>query len=92
MNYDSCLIMQQLGKCNFKINVIPNGFEKYTSFNINSKLIFIDSFQFLSLSFDSLLKNLGKGDFKYLSQEFDSEVLDLVKVALLINLKLAFMK
>ena len=30
------------------------------SFNMNSKLIFIDSFQFLSYSLDSLLKNLGK--------------------------------
>ena len=28
---------------------------------------------------DSLLKNLGNNDFKYLSQEFDSNVLDLVK-------------
>ena len=39
-------------------------------FNINSKLIFIDSFQFLSSSLESLVKNLGKDDFKYLSQEF----------------------
>ena len=28
---------------------------------------------------DSLVKNLGEIDFKHLSQEFDSEVLDLVK-------------
>ena len=39
-------------------------------FNINSKLIFIDSFQFLSSSLESLVKNLGEDDFKYLSQEF----------------------
>ena len=38
-NYDSDLIMQQLGKLNFKINVIPNGREKYIGFSINSKLI-----------------------------------------------------
>ena len=49
------------------------------SFNINNKLVFIDSFQFLSYSLDSLVKNLVKNDFKYLSQEFDSKVLDLVK-------------
>ena len=49
------------------------------SFTINSKLSFIDSFQFLSSSLDSLIKTLGKGDFKYLSQEFDNNVLDLVK-------------
>ena len=69
--------MQELGKFNFKIN-IPNGLEKYLSLNINNKLIFIDSFQFLSSSLHSLVKKFGKNDFKYLSQEFD-KVLDLVK-------------
>ena len=48
------------------------------SFIINSKLGFIDSFQLLSSSLDSLVKNLAKHDFKYLSQEFDNNVLDLV--------------
>ena len=38
-----------------------------------------DSFQYLSSSLDSLFKNLKKDDFKYLSQEFDSNVLDLLK-------------
>ena len=49
------------------------------NFTINNKLSFIDNFQFLSSSLDSLVKNLSKGDFKYLSQEFDNNVLDLVK-------------
>ena len=49
------------------------------SFSINNKLSLIDTFQFLSYSLDSLVKNLGKDDFKYLSQEFDNNVLDLVK-------------
>ena len=48
--------MQELGKFNVKINVIPNGLEKYMSFNINNKLNFIDRFQFLSSSIDSLVK------------------------------------
>ena len=78
-NYDSHLIMQELGKFNFKINVIPTILERCMSFNISNKSIFIDSFQFLSSSLDSLVKNLGKNDFKYLRQEFDSNVLDLVK-------------
>ena len=56
--------MQELGKFNLKINVIPNG---------------LHSFQFLSSSLDSLVKNLAKDDFKYLSQEFDNKVVDLVK-------------
>ena len=49
------------------------------SFTINNKVSFIDSLQFLSSSWDSLVKNLGKDDFKYLSQQFDNNVLDLVK-------------
>ena len=49
------------------------------SFTINNKLSFIDSFKFISSSLDSLVKNLSKDDFKYLSQEFDNNVLDLVK-------------
>ena len=74
-NYDSHFIMQELGKFIFKIYVIPNGLEKYMSFNNNNKSIFIDSFQFLSSSIDSLAKNLDKNDFKYLSQELDSKIL-----------------
>ena len=48
-------------------------------FTINKKSRFIDSFQFLGSSLDNLVKNLSKDDFKYLSQEFDNKVLDLVK-------------
>ena len=40
------------------------------SFTINNKSRFIDSFQFVSSTLDSLVKNLNKDDFKYLSQEF----------------------
>ena len=78
-NYDSHLIMQELIKFDLKINVVPNGLEKYMSFRINNKLSFIDSFQLLSSSLESLVKNLAKDDFKYLSQEFDNNKLDLVK-------------
>ena len=49
------------------------------TFNIINKIIFIDSFQFLSSSLERLVKILGKNDFKYLSQDLDSKVLDLVK-------------
>ena len=57
-NYDSHLIIQELGKFNLKINALPNGLEKYMSFTINNKLSFIDSFQFLSSSLDSLVEFL----------------------------------
>ena len=39
----------------------------------------LDSFQFLSSFLDSLVKNLGKDNFKYLSQEFPNDVLNLVE-------------
>ena len=71
--------MQGLAKFNVKIIVIINGLEKYMSFTINNKLSFIVSFQFLSSSLDSLVKNLSKANFKYLSQKFDKKILDLVK-------------
>ena len=54
--YDSLLIMQELVKLNLKTNVIPKRLEEYMSFNINSKLGFIDNFQFLRSSLDILVK------------------------------------
>ena len=57
--------MQKLGKFNLKINVLPNGLEKYMRFTIDNKLCFIDSFQFVSSSLDSLVKNFNKDEFKY---------------------------
>ena len=48
------------------------------SFTITNKLSFIDSFQFLSYSLDSLVKYLNKDDLKCLSQGFDNNILDLV--------------
>ena len=49
------------------------------SFNTINKLPFIVNFQFLSFSLNRLVKNLVKDDFKYLSQEFDSDLLDVAK-------------
>ena len=62
--------MQELGKFNLTINVILNGLEKQMSFITNNKLSFIDSFQFLSSSSESLVKNFNKDDSKYLKEEF----------------------
>ena len=58
--------MQGLGKFDFKLSVIPNRLEKYKSFSLDNKLVFIDSFHFLSFSLDSLVKMLGVNDAKYL--------------------------
>ena len=40
------------------------------SLTISNKLSFINSFQFPIFLLDSLVKNVGKDDFKSLSQEF----------------------
>ena len=61
--------MLERGKFNLKINVIQNGLDKYMSFSNINKLSFIDSFQFLSSSLDSLVKNLSND-----GQEFESRI------------------
>ena len=35
--------MQELGKSDAKVNVIPNRLEKHMAFTINNNLVFIDS-------------------------------------------------
>ena len=60
--------MQELGRFNLNMKVITNGLEKYMSFNINNTLSFINTFQFSSTSLDSLVKNLSKDHFRYLSE------------------------
>ena len=73
------IVRQELGQFDCKINVTPNELEKFMSFNINIMLVFIDIFQFLSFSLDSLLKNLVKDDFKDLSKEFIGDLIELSK-------------
>ena len=73
-NYDAHLIMQELGKFDFEINVIQNRLQKYSSFSLDNTLVLIDSFHFLSSSLESLVKNLVENDFTHASQKFDSEV------------------
>ena len=71
--------MQEIGKFDLKVNVIPNGLEKYMAFRINKNLVFIDSMQFMNSSLDSLVKNFSGNDFKYLSEKFSGDLLELVK-------------
>ena len=66
--------MQEPGKFNFEINIMPNELEKYMSFIINNKLRFIDSLLFLSFSLNSSVKNMDKDGFNYFSQELDSNI------------------
>ena len=48
--------MQRLGKLILIRKFVSNELEKYMRFNINNKLNFTDSFQFLSTSLVSLVK------------------------------------
>ena len=57
--YDSHFLIQEIGKFNKKIGIIPNNIEKFLSFSI-SNIKFKDSYQFLNASLDSLTKNLVK--------------------------------
>ena len=49
------------------------------AFAINKNLAFIDSMQFMNSGLHSLVKKLSDNDFKYLSEEFSGELLELVK-------------
>ena len=77
--YGSHLIFKELCKFNCKISAIPNGLENYMSFTLNNNIVFIDSMLFMKSSLDKLDKNLSDEDFKYLSEEFSDEKLELVK-------------
>ena len=46
---------------------------------LNKNLVFIDSVQFMNSSLEKLGKNLSDNDFKYLSKEFGSKNLELLK-------------
>ena len=68
--YDGHFIMQNIGKKvnekgNLKIGAIPNNMEKYIGFTYGDHLTFIDSFQFMSSSFDKLVSNLPKEKLRY---------------------------
>ena len=71
--------MQELGKFDVKVNIIPNGLKKYMAFTINNDLVFIDSMQFMNSSLDTLVKNWSEMDIKYSSEEFSGNLLKLVR-------------
>ena len=77
--YDSHLIIQEIGKFDVEIYVIPNRLEKSMAFTVNRNLVCIDSMQFMNSSLDVFVKNVSSKDFRYLSQDFSGEFLELVK-------------
>ena len=54
--YDSRLIMQEIGKFESNISVIPNNLEKYMAFFLGNNLKFIDSLQLMNDSLKKLAK------------------------------------
>lgn len=72
-NYDSHLLMEGIGKIkDVPITVIPRNMEQYVSFSLG-KLRFLDSFQMMPSSLDTLAANLaraGTENFKVLRQCF----------------------
>ena len=62
-----------------KIEVIPNGLEKYMTFILNKNLVFIDYMQFMNSILEKLVKNLSNNDFKYWTEEFGSKNLEILK-------------
>ena len=50
------LIINEIGKFDVKVDVMPNGLEKYMAFTINKILIFVDSMQFMNSSQENQLK------------------------------------
>lgn len=75
--------MQEIGSIgkehDVEINCIPNNMEKYMAFMLGKHLIFLDSFQFISSSLHRLAANLPTDAFKYTSDVFQDENLDLMK-------------
>ena len=66
--YDSHLIFHELKKFDVRIDVIPNGLEKYMAFIL-----------IMSSSLEKLVKNLSDNYLKYLTEEFSSKDLELLK-------------
>ena len=65
--------MQQIGKFDEKINVIPNNLERYMAIMLGKYLVFIDSLQFMNSSLENLANNLNLDSFKYTKEEFGDE-------------------
>ena len=77
-NYDAHIIMQGISAVGKEqVKCIPNNMEKYVSFSIGKHLMFIDSFQFLGASLESLVNNLaseGVGKFQQLIDNINIKI------------------
>ena len=65
--YDAHHLMQEIASVDANLKCIPNNMEKYISFSLGN-LRFIDSFQFLLSSLDSLVSSNKPEDFEIMKQ------------------------
>lgn len=67
-NFDSHLLLTEAGSYkNRKLTCIPNNMEKYISFS-SGKLRFVDSYQFMNSSLETLVENLANDGLKNFKQ------------------------
>ena len=71
--------MNKIDKFDVNVNVILNGLEKYMAFTITKSFVFYDSMQFIKTGIEKLVKTLSDTVFKHLLEEFNLELLKLVK-------------
>ena len=77
--YDSHLIFYERRNFDVKIDIMGNGLEECMVLILNKSLVFIDSMQFMNSNFEKLVKKFSDNDFKYLTEEFGSKNLELLK-------------
>ena len=68
--------MQEIGKFDANVNVIPNVLEKYMTFAINKNSVLLVARNFLTLVQMHWLKICPIMIFKYLLQEFSGNMLE----------------
>ena len=68
--------MQEIGKFNKGINVIPNNMKKYMAFMVDD--LTVDSFQFINQSLSNLANKLPKDGFYHTKNEFGPNNLKLI--------------
>ena len=72
--------MQEIGKVDVKVIIIPKELEKYIAFMINKNVVSVYIMQFMNSSLDKkIVKNWSEIDFTYLHEEFSGNLLELAK-------------
>ena len=79
--YDSHFLIQEIGKFNMPMTVLPNNSEKFLNFSIGN-VVFKNSLQFMSHSIENLTKNLVQ---KEKNEKNENNVLNIYQINLKIK-------